>query len=144
MSVRVIAYAAAAAVTVGFSASAIAQSAQSPASDTIELPEVVVTVPSPVVKPSKNSSSGGAGAVQAAAQEPQPEPTLQPLPNAIVGGEGLFVPVTVTTDREFLSDGGATVTDTLQHKPGISGTNFAPGANRPIIRGLDSYRIRTQ
>jgi len=144
MSVRVIAYAAAAAVTVGLSAGAIAQSAQSPASDTIELPEVVVTVPSPVVKPSKTSGSGGAGAVQAAPQEPQPEPTLQPLPNAIVGGEGLFVPVTVTTDRELLSDGGATVTDTLQHKPGISGTNFAPGANRPIIRGLDSYRIRTQ
>jgi iron complex outermembrane recepter protein len=29
-------------------------------------------------------------------------------------------------------------------KPGISGSTFAPGANRPIIRGLDNYRVRIQ
>ena len=54
------------------------------------------------------------------------------------------MPVTVATEREFLSNYGATITDTLQNKPGISGSTFAPGANRPIIRGLDSYRIRIQ
>ena len=52
--------------------------------------------------------------------------------------------VTVATQRELEANGGATITDTLQLKPGISGTTFAPGADRPIIRGLDSYRVRTQ
>ncbi len=54
------------------------------------------------------------------------------------------MPVTVTTQRELVTQGGATITDTLQLKPGISGTTFAPGADRPIIRGLDSYRVRIQ
>src|SRR5690349_7797452 len=29
-------------------------------------------------------------------------------------------------------------------KPGITGSTFAAGANRPIIRGLDNYRVRVQ
>ena len=29
-------------------------------------------------------------------------------------------------------------------KPGISGSTSPPGANRPIIRGLDNYRVRIQ
>jgi len=62
---------------------------------------------------------------------------------AFVTGDS-FVPVTVATEREVLSNGGATITDSLQNKPGITGSTFAPGANRPIIRGLDSYRIRIQ
>jgi iron complex outermembrane receptor protein len=32
----------------------------------------------------------------------------------------------------------------LQNKPGITSTTFAAGADRPIIRGLDSYRVRVQ
>lgn len=63
---------------------------------------------------------------------------------SIVSGADSFVPVTVATEREILANPGATITDSLQNKPGISGTTFAPGANRPIIRGLDSYRIRIQ
>lgn len=115
------------------------------AGETVELPEIVVTTPSPVVKPSKKKSK--TQAPEQASQEPvtvSAEPVeLQPLPGAIVDDQS-FVSVTVTTARELNADGGATITDTLQYKPGIAGTNFAPGANRPIIRGLDSYRIRTQ
>ena len=91
----------------------------------------------------------GAGAAAPAADEAPPataapKPELVPLPGSIVSAEGVFVPVTVTTQRELVGQGGATITETLQLKPGISGTSFAPGANRPIIRGLDSYRVRTQ
>jgi iron complex outermembrane recepter protein len=142
MSVRVRAYAAAAALLV-MTGSAAAQS-----TETIELPEIVVTTASPVVKhPKKKRTTATQAPAQAPGETPAsalPVPELQPLPNSIAGGEGLFVPVTVTTNREFVANGGATVTDTLQMKPGISGTTFAPGANRPIIRGLDSYRVRTQ
>ena len=34
--------------------------------------------------------------------------------------------------------------DALQYRPGITGSNFAPGANRPVIRGLDNFRVRVQ
>ena len=117
--------------------------------DTVELPAVVVTTASPVAKPAKTKAKSASSDQQAPADEAvsapaAPPPEYVPLPGAIVATEGIFVPVTVTTQREFVSEGGATITDTLQLKPGISGTNFAPGANRPIIRGLDSYRIRTQ
>ena len=54
------------------------------------------------------------------------------------------MPVTVVPGREVLSTAGPTITDTLQNKPGILGSTFAPGANRPIIRGLDNYRVRVQ
>lgn len=48
------------------------------------------------------------------------------------------------TDREILAKQGPTITDTLQTKPGIVGSTFAPGANRPIVRGLDNHRVRVQ
>jgi iron complex outermembrane receptor protein len=91
--------------------------------------DAVVPVESPVAKPSSATAS---------------DPNFLPLPG-MIGPEGnTFVPITTTTEREFVGDGGATLTDTLQLKPGISGSNFAPGANRPIIRGLGSYRVRVQ
>lgn len=125
-----------------------AQSAD-PAPATVELPAVVVTTPSPVAKPKKAKRSAppatapASGETAAAPPVPTPVPDLQPLPGAIVDDQA-FVAVTVATQRELEANGGATITDTLQLKPGIAGTTFAPGADRPIIRGLDSYRVRTQ
>ena len=40
---------------------------------------------------------------------------------------------------------GATLGDVLQSKPGITSSGFAPGAaSRPVVRGLDNYRVRIQ
>ena len=36
----------------------------------------------------------------------------------------------------------ATVAETLSDTPGVSQTHFGPTANRPIIRGMDKFRIR--
>jgi iron complex outermembrane receptor protein len=36
----------------------------------------------------------------------------------------------------------ATIAETLSEIPGVSQTGFGPAANRPIIRGLDKYRVR--
>lgn len=145
MSVRVSVGVAAGAACFLISQQSVAQSA----SDTVELPEIVVTTPSPVVKPAKKKArakapglAGEPAATASAAQQPS-TPDLQPLPGGIVNHDS-FVAVTVTTERELVSNGGPTITDTLMTKPGISGSTFAPGANRPIIRGLDSYRVRTQ
>jgi len=46
---------------------------------------------------------------------------------------------------ELRRSGGGQVGDILFAKPGITGTETAPGAaSRPIIRGLDNYRVRIQ
>lgn len=118
--------------------------AQAP--DVTELPAVeVTTTASPVAKPAKPKRAAAPGSAQAA-----PAGAAQDIETAIPPGTVLdldahaFVPVTVATEREIAATGGATITDVLETKPGISGTTFAPGANRPIIRGLDSYRVRTQ
>ena len=37
---------------------------------------------------------------------------------------------------------GATIAETLSNTPGVSQTGFGPSANRPIIRGMDKFRVR--
>jgi iron complex outermembrane receptor protein len=120
-------------------------SAQAQSTETVELPAITVTTPSPVVKSSPKRKKSTSSVPSAPPETPVAAAPLelQPLPGAIIDDQS-FASVTVATARELEARGGATITDTLQYKPGIAGTNFAPGANRPIIRGLDSYRVRTQ
>jgi iron complex outermembrane receptor protein len=136
-----------------------------------ELPEVVVTSPSPIAKPAvkRKRAVKKPAPIQAAAPTPKPKsqasqaaapaepepvnevseivaPTVlaETPPGTLLVDDEAFVPVTVTTEQEIRATQGPTITDALQNKPGISSTSFAPGANRPIIRGLDSYRVRVQ
>jgi len=56
-----------------------------------------------------------------------------------------FATVTVVSNEELRRSTGATLGDVLFSKPGVTGSTFAPGAaSRPIIRGLDNYRVRIQ
>ena len=56
-----------------------------------------------------------------------------------------FATVTVLPRAEIERRGGGTLGDLLFDKPGITGSSFAPGgASRPIVRGLDNYRVRIQ
>lgn len=108
-----------------------------------ELPEIEVTSPSPIVKPKpKRAQTQAATSAPAAAPSAPAEPL--PLPGTLIVTDDTFSAVSVATSREILSTNGQTITESLQTKPGITGTTFAPGANRPVIRGLDSYRVRTQ
>lgn len=125
------------------------------------LPPVVVTTPSPVARPAQTAvpkavaqpKQAPATASQAVAQQPQAalvEPVdttsfdAEPPPGVLIVAEQAFVPVTVVPGREVLSTSGANVADALQLKPGITASNFAPGASRPVIRGFDNYRVRVQ
>ncbi|MGI9408763.1 MAG: TonB-dependent receptor [Hyphomicrobiaceae bacterium] len=103
------------------------------------LPGIVVTSPSPVARPAPASapSQGPAGQVQTSDE-------FLPPPGVLIVADDTFVPVTVVTDREIQATQGPTITDTLQQKPGIAGSTFGAGANRPIIRGLDNARVRVQ
>lgn len=105
-----------------------------------DLPEIEVTSPSPVVRPKAKRAPTQTSAP--APEAPAPEPL--PPPGTLIVSDDTFSAVSVATSREILSTSGQTITESLQTKPGIVGSTFAPGANRPIIRGLDSYRVRTQ
>ena len=51
--------------------------------------------------------------------------------------------IVAKVDRStILATGGSNIADSLQNVPGISATNFASGASRPIIRGIDANRVR--
>lgn len=125
-----------------FAATAGSGSARAQDADAVtDLPEIEVTSPSPVVRPKAKRAP-----TQASAPAPEapsaPEPL--PLPGTLIVSDDTFSAVSVATSREILATSGQTITESLQTKPGIVGSTFAPGANRPIIRGLDSYRVRTQ
>jgi iron complex outermembrane recepter protein len=47
----------------------------------------------------------------------------------------------VTRD-DILEKGGANLADALKDVPGVSGTGFAAGASRPVIRGMDANRVK--
>jgi iron complex outermembrane recepter protein len=96
------------------------------------IPEISVTAPSPI---QRRRIEVNATPVTA------PVPTFGVLP--IVTDQ--FATVTVVTPEEIQRNGGATLGDLLNNKPGITGSSFAPGAaSRPIVRGLDTYRVRIQ
>ena len=60
-------------------------------------------------------------------------------------GQTLFEqiqPASVLSGEELLLKREATLGETLSREPGISATSFAPGASRPIIRGLSEDRVR--
>ncbi|MBY8828772.1 TonB-dependent receptor [Hephaestia mangrovi] len=51
--------------------------------------------------------------------------------------------ITAKVDRsQILESGGASIADSLKDVPGIAASGFAAGASRPIIRGMDSTRVR--
>lgn len=48
-----------------------------------------------------------------------------------------------SVDRDqILRSGGANLADALSSVPGVTGTSFASGASRPVIRGFDANRVR--
>lgn len=49
---------------------------------------------------------------------------------------------TVNRDQ-ILRNGGANLVDALNDVPGVTGSTFASGASRPVIRGFDANRVRT-
>jgi iron complex outermembrane receptor protein len=69
-----------------------------------------------------------------------------PVETIISTASPLGSPTAAISDRvdstAILRSGGATLADALKSIPGVSGTGVAPGASRPIIRGMDASRVR--
>ena len=72
-------------------------------------------------------------------------PEVSVTASPIAGGPpGSFVPVTTLDRAQILREPAQSLGDVLLNEPGLSATSFAPGASRPIIRGLDNFRVRLQ
>lgn len=56
----------------------------------------------------------------------------------------LAAPVTVIDRESIIRQGGATIGEILAQTPGVANSSFAQGASRPVIRGLDNFRVRLQ
>ena len=115
------------------------------------LPEITVTAPSPIVrrKPVVPARAPARVARTTPGQNRQAPAEPQAAPVASLPQQGVlpvvtdqFATVTVVPNEEIRRNGGATLGDLLNNKPGITGSSFAPGASsRPIIRGLDVNRV---
>jgi iron complex outermembrane receptor protein len=104
---------------------------------TTQLPGITVTTPSPVTP----SAHGAPAKAQATPSQPVPDDTP---PSLLISPDQGFASVTVMTPEQLLSQPSAMVGDALATRPGISATTFAPGASRPVIRGLSGFRVRIQ
>ena len=122
--------------------------AQSSSQDSVELPQITVRAPSPIVR--RTPQRPAAGPAQGPAQAPAPLAVTvtpnAPLPGTLLGNLPIvsdqFATVTVVPREEIARSPGTTLGDLLFGKPGITGSSFAPGASsRPIVRGLDTNRV---
>jgi len=60
----------------------------------------------------------------------------------LVGDPDRFATIVEQVGRDqILRNGGANLADALSDVPGVTGTNFAAGASRPVIRGFDANRV---
>jgi iron complex outermembrane receptor protein len=134
---------------------ALAGLAGKPALAQQSLPAIEVGAASPIKR--QASSKPRASTTQAPSA---PRPVSQQIPQApddvpeqatsapdgalpIVADQ--YATVLVVTNPELRRTGGGQLGDILFSRPGVTGTETAPGAaSRPVVRGLDNYRVRIQ
>jgi iron complex outermembrane receptor protein len=97
------------------------------------LPEITITA-SPIVTRRPATGPGVAG---------------QPQNLSDLLDESFSAVTTMTTEQIERERGGAlgnggSLGNLLFDKPGITGSTFSPGSSRPIVRGLDNFRVRVQ
>jgi iron complex outermembrane receptor protein len=83
-------------------------------------------------------------AAQTAAQQSQPSQseTIIVTASPIGGDPDRFATIVTQVSRDdILQNGGANLADALRNVPGVSDTSFAAGASRPVIRGMDAFRV---
>ncbi|MFM7482150.1 MAG: TonB-dependent receptor plug domain-containing protein, partial [Candidatus Methylopumilus sp.] len=59
-----------------------------------------------------------------------------------VGSDQMVVPISILNGRELSLKRENTIAETLNSVPGVSNSSFGPSVGRPMIRGMDSDRIR--
>ncbi|MEG6510060.1 TonB-dependent receptor [Methyloligella sp. 2.7D] len=116
-------------------------------SEVVVLPPIVVTIPSPVTPaPARRHSSGSGSVAAAASSSGEGTQRTESAPPSVLPSFApeSFSSVTVIGEGEIERSEATNFGDVMFTKPGITSTTFAPGASRPIIRGLDNFRVRIQ
>ncbi len=115
------------------------------AAQTQQLPEIVVNAPSPIVRPARPRPAAPAPAAVTAPRLKRRPPPRSCRPAGSRSSPTSSPPSPWSPARNSSARPGGTLGDVLFAKPGITGSSFAPGAaSRPIVRGLDTYRVRIQ
>jgi iron complex outermembrane receptor protein len=119
-----------------------------PAAAQQALPAIDVGAASPIKRrpaPQVAQVPAAAPGQRAMQIEPAPAPAESVPRGALVIAPDQFAAVTVVTGEALRASTGATLGDVVFSKPGLTSSSFAPGAaSRPIVRGLDNYRVRIQ
>ncbi len=110
---------------------------------TTTLPEISVTA-SPIV--TRRPRPAPAQPAAAAPAQPAPAPVDEGT-NLI--DQSFSAVTSMTTEQIQRENGGAlgnggSLGNLLFDKPGITASTFSPGSSRPVIRGLDNFRVRVQ
>lgn len=97
---------------------------------------------------SRTACAVAVATVLAANAQTLPVPATQLPPVVVTGnplGSELFElvqPISILSGEELFQLRRSTIGETLNGLPGVRSTGFGPNASRPVIRGLDSDRIR--
>ena len=78
----------------------------------------------------------------AAADEPGSPETIIITASPLSDPNYLSTIVDSVDRNEIVKQGGSNLADALANEPGVTGTSFASGASRPVIRGFDANRVR--
>ena len=97
-----------------------------------------------------SSASFASAQIAAASPSPTASPVapLQAARIVVTGGEierssaDTAQAVTVLNEDQLKQHATASLGDTLASQPGVAASGFAPGASRPVIRGLADNRVR--
>ena len=110
----------------------------------IQLPGITVTPPTPVAPRRRTAPAPAPDFASQPAAAPEPAtPDVGGTP-LLISPDQTFAPLTLATPGQLLSQPSATLGDALAARPGIAATTFAPGASRPVIRGLSGFRVSIQ
>ncbi|MFD0986801.1 TonB-dependent receptor [Methyloligella solikamskensis] len=110
----------------------------------VQLPPITVEAPSESSAPTRarRRPAPDAAAVQA---EPVPvaEPAA-PFTPSPAQKRAVQPPIDAVTPAEIERSPAQSFGDLFFDKPGATSTSFAPGASRPVLRGLDGHRVDIQ
>ncbi|MGZ9100712.1 MAG: TonB-dependent receptor plug domain-containing protein, partial [Brevundimonas sp.] len=95
------------------------------------------------------AAAGWAALAGAAAAQTPPRERAQALEDVIVTGtpfgvtdRASLLAVEVLDEEDLAVAPASTLGDLVNGLPGVRSTNFAPGASRPVIRGLSGPRVQ--
>ncbi len=75
---------------------------------------------------------------------PNASDTIIVTASPIAGNPDRFATIVTQVKRDdIVQAGGNNLSDALRNVPGVANTSFAAGASRPVIRGMDAFRVAT-